>query len=93
MQDNILSPRLQHDILKALSVFHPYPPSGRQYYSCFSDVSEFQMTANITILIERQLVSDLALKKEGEKIKLRLSHLLLTQEGFDYAVMRCFTIK
>lgn len=51
------------------------------------------MTANITILIERQLVSDLALKKEGENIKLRLSHLLLTQEGFDYAVMRCFTIK
>ncbi|EOZ4640582.1 hypothetical protein ACQRKX_003564 [Enterobacter cloacae] len=93
MQNDVLSARLQHDILKALSVFHPHPPSGRQYYSCFADVSEFQMTENISVLIKRRMISRLAIKKHGEDVNLRLAYLRLTQYGFDYAISRCFTIE
>ncbi len=47
MTDFILSLKLQKDIIKALSLFQPYAMTARQYMSCFGDVDEFVIIANV----------------------------------------------
>ncbi|NJD84707.1 hypothetical protein [Candidatus Erwinia dacicola] len=57
MENKLISHRLQGDILRALSVFHPYAPTGKQYFNCFSERDEFQMVINIMSLLAKGLVS------------------------------------
>lgn len=85
----LLSPRLQNDILQALSVFFPYPPTGKQYFSCFADVSELQMAVNIEALIEKRLICRRAISRTDETPFIRLAYLHLTEKGFVYAVTHC----
>ncbi|HBM3061561.1 TPA: hypothetical protein LVL72_004881 [Klebsiella oxytoca] len=85
----LLSPRLQEDILQALLVFYPYPPTGKQYFGCFEDVSELQMAINIEALIEKKLICRRAISRNGETPLLRLAYLHLTKDGFVYTVTRC----
>ncbi|EQA1624995.1 hypothetical protein V5K00_RS23290 [Enterobacter asburiae] len=85
----LLSPRLQQDILQALSVFFPCPPTGKQYFSCFGDISELQMAVNIEALIEKRLISRRAISRTDETPFIRLAYLQLTEKGFVYAVAHC----
>ncbi|RAP70462.1 hypothetical protein WKI72_02755 [Candidatus Erwinia dacicola] len=57
MENKFISYRLQGDILRALFVFHPYAPTGKQYFNCFGERDEFQMMINIMSLVAKGLVS------------------------------------
>lgn len=85
---NLLSPRLQQDILQALSVFHPYAPTGKQYFNCFGERDEFQMLINIMSLVVKGLVSRRAVTRGKGCVALSLSlrHLRLTRKGFSHAL-------
>ncbi|MFK3912855.1 hypothetical protein ACI2JI_12295 [Enterobacter cancerogenus] len=85
----LLSPRLQQDILQALSIFFPYPPTGKQYFSCFGDISELQMAVNIEALIEKRLICRRAISRTDDIPYVRLAYLHLTEKGFSYAVAHC----
>ncbi|WP_191938354.1 hypothetical protein IFU37_014660 [Pantoea agglomerans] len=85
MSNKLLSVKLQKDILRALSIFHPHPMTTRQYLSCFDDVDELRMLANIEELIRQGLVHQEALRCcEGEQF-LCLGRLKLESKGYDLA--------
>ncbi|MCW0974185.1 hypothetical protein [Pantoea sp. JV6] len=85
MSSKLLSIKLQKDILRALSIFHPHPMTTRQYLSCFDDVDEFRMLANIEELIRQGLVHQEALRCcDGEQF-LCLGRLKLESKGYDLA--------
>lgn len=85
----LISPRLQQDILLALSIFFPFPPTNKQYLSCFADVSELQMTVNIEALIKKRLICNRAVSRNDGSFSVRLAYLHLTEKGFLHAVKHC----
>lgn len=87
--NNMISTQLQHDILQALSIFYPYPPSGKQYFSLFANVSEAKMAANIEALVDKKLIRRRAISHSDERPYIRLAYLHLTQKGFEYSVKYC----
>jgi hypothetical protein len=86
MENELISHRLQGDILRALSVFHPYAPTGKQYFNCFGERDEFQMVINVMSLVAKGLVSRRAVIDVKGCATLSLCHLKLTQKGFSYAL-------
>lgn len=47
MSNFLLSMKLQNDLVKALSVFHPEVMTAQQYMNCFDGVAEFVILSNI----------------------------------------------
>lgn len=86
MENELISHRLQGDILRALSVFHPYAPTGKQYFNCFGERDEFQMVINVMSLVAKGLVSRRAVIDVKGRATLSLCHLKLTHKGFSYAL-------
>jgi hypothetical protein len=86
MSNKLLSVTLQKDILRALSIFHPDPMTTKQYLSCFDDVDEFRMLANIEELIQQGLVHQEAIRCcDGEQF-LWLARLRLPDRVHEMAV-------
>jgi hypothetical protein len=81
MVSKLISHTLQGDILRVLSVFHPYAPTGKQYFNCFAENNELQMLVNIMMLIEKGLVSRRAIKVVNGHATLYLCHVKLTKKG------------
>lgn len=75
LSNNILSEKLQKDILNALSIFHPQPMPVGQYLDCFGDYDEFQMIANVEALISKGLIHENAIHRHDGQGFLSLSQL------------------
>lgn len=86
MENELDSHRLQGDILRALSVFHPYALTGRQYFNCFGEHDEFQMVISVMSLVAKGLVSRRAVVDVNGCATLSLCHLKLTKKGFSHAL-------
>lgn len=77
--NNLLSAKLQRDILDALSTFHPHHMTASQYFDCFGDCDEFRMLANVEALINQGLINENAIHIcDGEKF-ISLGHLKLSE--------------
>lgn len=85
MGDKILSLRIQKDILRALSVFHPKAMTAKQYLSCFGDIDGLVMMMNVNELIRRGLVHQEAIRYCEEEPFLCLGKLKLLPEGYGMA--------
>lgn len=85
MKGNLISYRLQADILKVLSVFHPHALTGEEYSDCFGDNDEYQILQNVISLISRGLISCRAVTVKNGETTLKLCHLRLTGKGINYA--------
>lgn len=85
MGDKLLSVKLQKDILRALSIFHPRPMTAKQYLSCFDDVNEFVMLINISELIRRDLIHPEAIRYCDDEPFLCVGRLRLQAKGLEVA--------
>ncbi|OAD98022.1 hypothetical protein [Pantoea sp. OXWO6B1] len=61
MKRNLISEKIQREILIALAKAYPDPITGRQYFSAFGMYSEYILNENIDALIQGGLVSKTAI--------------------------------
>lgn len=83
MEASNISNTLQHEILTVLSVYHPLPPTVRQYQNCFHHHTEYKMSVNIYFLVMKELIDPHAITVYETHLEVNIKALLLTAKGFD----------
>lgn len=83
---SLVSLQLQLDIMQTLSFFYPYTLTGKQFFNCFADISEFQMAINIDLLIKKGFINPDAIYFKNDILHIRLGSLVLTEKGFEHVI-------
>lgn len=86
MAHDFISQQLQSDIIRALLIFYPYAPTGKQYFNCFGDRDASGMLMSIISLKEKGYIPPEAVAETRENSTLLLCHLRLTPKGFSHAL-------
>lgn len=83
MNNKLFSENLQKDIINALSIFHPELMTAKEYLSCFGDVNEYVMLANVEVLIQQGLIHHEAIRYSDGEPFLSLDCLKLQTKRYE----------